>query len=111
MTSFLDKLNLRPGERRLVVFVALAVFVVLNIWLIWPQFGKVTFWENKRLDAEKNLTKFNAEIRRKGEYEQALKKLATLGGIVAPDEQAIALQRDVLSYAALTGVGIDSSSN
>jgi len=28
MNSYLDKLNLRPGERRLVVFVALAVFIV-----------------------------------------------------------------------------------
>src|SRR6185436_14787151 len=81
-----------------------------NIWLVWPQFGKVTFWENKRDTAEKNLNKFNSEIQRRSVYEQGLKKLSALGGVVAPDEQAISLYKDVLSYAALTGVGIDSSS-
>ena len=35
MSSFFDKLNLRPSERRLVVLVGIAVFVVLDV-VIWP---------------------------------------------------------------------------
>jgi hypothetical protein len=110
MTSLLDKLNLRPGERRLVVFGALAVFVVLNIWLVWPQFGKVSFWNNKRATAQQTLEKYNKEIRLKETYEKERAKLERLGGQVPVDEQAIQLQKDVLSYAALTGVAIESSS-
>jgi hypothetical protein len=110
MTAFLDKLNLRPGERRLVVFGALAVFIVLNIWLVWPQFGKVSFWQNRRQASEQKLNQFNKEISRKAEYEKVLGNLTRLGGQVPTEEQAIQMQKDVLSYAALTGVAVESSS-
>lgn len=111
MTAFLDNLNLRPNERRLVVFVALAVFVVLNIWLVWPQFGQVSVWDNRRSDAEKKVSQFQTEIARKSFYEKTLSALQVLGGQIPADEQAIQLQKDVLSYAALTGVAIINSSS
>ena len=38
MNSYLDKLNLRPQERRLLVLVGLIVFVVLNFWFVRPHF-------------------------------------------------------------------------
>ena len=110
MTAFLDKLNLRPGERRIVVFGALAVFIVLNIWLVWPQFGKVSFWQNRRQGAEQKLNQFNKEISRKAEYEKTLANLQRMGGQVSSEEQALQMQKDVLSYAALTHVAVESSS-
>ena len=36
--SIFDKLNLRPQERRLVVIVGLIIFVLLNMWFVWPYF-------------------------------------------------------------------------
>ena len=39
MNSFLDRLNLRPQERRLVVGVLVIVFVVVNLWFVWPHAG------------------------------------------------------------------------
>ena len=44
MTSPLDRLNLRPFEKRLVVVVAVVVFLVINAWIVFPHFsdlGKV----------------------------------------------------------------------
>lgn len=110
MTSILDKLNLRTGERRLVVFVALAVFVALNLVFVRPQFGMVTFWNNRKDTAEKKLSNFQGEIARRPVYDKTLKSLEVLGGQIPADEQALQLQRDVISLAALTGVSIDSSS-
>ena len=38
MTQFLDQLNLRPNERRVVVVVGLVLFIMLNLWLVRPRF-------------------------------------------------------------------------
>ena len=45
-------MNLRPQERRLVVFVGIVFFVVLNIWLVWPHFGD---WTKVSMDRERAL--------------------------------------------------------
>lgn len=37
--SFVEQLNLTPQERRIVVVIAVVVFVVLNILLVLPHFG------------------------------------------------------------------------
>src|SRR5687767_899523 len=110
MTAFLDKLNLRPGERRIVVFGGLAVFIVLNIWLVWPQFGQVSVWKNRRQTATGKLEQYNKEIARKAEYEKIFANLQRLGGQVSSEEQALQMQKDVLSFAALTQVAVESSS-
>ena len=39
MSSIFDKLNLRAGERRLVMGVALVVFLIINYFFVWTKFG------------------------------------------------------------------------
>jgi Tfp pilus assembly protein PilO len=107
MTSFLDKLNLRPGERRLVVIVALVVFVVLNVWLIWPQFGSVRIWQQRRTDALKKLQNFSNEVKNKPGYEKQLRDLESQGAFVGTEEQASTLSRDVANQATLSGVQVN----
>ena len=41
MKSLFDKLDLRPGERRLVVGVGIVVFIVLNLLFVFPNFGEL----------------------------------------------------------------------
>lgn len=108
MTGLLDKLNLRPGERRLVVIVALVVFVVLNIWLVVPEFGKVNYWKNRRDTALGDRKKFEDEVKKKPEYERQLRELELLGGSVGTEEQALALSRDVANQASLSGVQVNN---
>src|SRR5882762_2832823 len=106
MNSFFDKLNLRPGERRLVVIVGIVVFLVLNIWFVWPNFGAYAATQTKIKKAETNLRRFTMEAGRKGEYEKLLKNLETQGVFVGQEDQALQLQRDVGSQAALSGVSV-----
>ena len=42
MTSYLDRLNLRPFEKRLVVGVGAVLFVVLNAWFVVPHFSDLS---------------------------------------------------------------------
>ena len=107
MTSFLAKLNLTPAERRLVMVVAFVVFLVLNFLLIWPQFGELSRTQLKRRDVSSKLVRFQNEVRKKPDYERELKRLEGAGGYVASEEQALALSREVVAQAALSGVHID----
>lgn len=106
MTSFLDKLNLRPQERRLVVIVGIVVFVVLNLLLVWPHFGDLGRQRQRKDDAEKNLRRYKEELGKEAEYKRELDRLQSLGNYVASDQQALDLMREVQAQAAACGVGV-----
>jgi hypothetical protein len=104
MNRLFDKLNLRPGERRLVVLVAGVVFLVLNIWLVWPKFGELGRVQQRREVARKKLADFQAEIQRGQHYTNELKRLADQGAVVAQESQALELQREITQQAILSQV-------
>ncbi len=62
MSGFLDTLNLRPQERRFVVVVAVIVFVVLNLWLVWPHFSDWNRLTGKLGRIRADIEKYNKEI-------------------------------------------------
>lgn len=109
MTSFLDKLNLRPQERRWVVGVALVVFVLLNFLIVWPHFGDLGRAEQGLKDTRALLKKFQDEIDKQSHYTRQLKELQEGGQFIASEEQALRLSQEVANQAALTGVNIPSS--
>ena len=67
MSSFLDKLNLGPQERRLVVVSAAVMFVVLQLWLVWPHFGDLNRIRQQKQSAERTLERYQTELARTGE--------------------------------------------
>ncbi len=102
--KFLDRLNLRPQERRLVVGIFFVLFVVLNVVFIWPRFGD---WEKTTIalhKAEANLAKASNELLQTPTRELKLKELEGAGLFVLPEAQAIALRREVEKHAMQSGV-------
>lgn len=109
MTSLFDKLNLAPAERRLVVIVGIVVFVVLNFWLVIPEFGEWGKNEERIRAAEIKRKMFSDEIAKKTAYEKEIRELQQQsGGEVATEEAALRLSQEVNSQAALSGVTITS---
>jgi hypothetical protein len=108
VTALFDRLNLRPGERRLLVLVALAGFVVMNMIFVWPRFGEL----GRELEAARNARakaeQFRAEAAKAGALEARLRELEDAGSQVASAEQALALQTTVQMQAAQSGVTIMS---
>jgi len=105
MTSFFDKLNLRPQERRLVVISGLVIFVLLNMWFVWPFFGE---WGKVQASIGKNqatLDRYQREIGRKAQYEQRQQELESTGSEMLSND--VDLQRIVTSQAAGAGVQIN----
>ena len=100
--SIFDRLNLRPQERRLVVIVGLVIFVLLNMWFVWPYFDD---WGTTKADTERHratLERYNREIANKSRYEARLRELEMTGSEMLPGE--LELQRIVESQAAAAGV-------
>jgi Tfp pilus assembly protein PilO len=110
MTSFLDQLNLTPQERRIVVVIAVVVFGVLNLLLVWPHFSDLAKVRRQLEDTRQKIEDENKVILKDVEpvngYKSQLKKLERQqgGGVV---NQQVQLQRTVSDQAMKTGVTID----
>lgn len=110
MTNPLDKLNLRPFERRLVVGVLLLVFLIVVIW-ICPRPSDWHEAQYRLADARAKLATYQAAIAQKADYEKKIHAFETEGASpVAPDDQANQFLRTVQNQAAVSGVSILSIS-
>jgi hypothetical protein len=107
MSSLFDKLNLRPNERRLVIIVAIVVFILLNVFFVRPYFGELGRLQKRQEDARKMLEAFQDEIRKTSQYEAQLRNLREAGASVASEEQALKLSTTIHNQAALSGVQIN----
>ena len=108
MKSFFDKLT--PAERRLVVVVGIAVFLVINFWFIFPMFGQYGGFEDKRAKTLKQIATYKAEIARKPSYIRQIQELSSLGGEIASEAAALRLVDEVNSHVALSGIGVSGIS-
>jgi hypothetical protein len=112
MSSFLDKLNLRPQERRLVVGAGAVLFVVLQIWLVRPYFkewGQVT---GGLTNSRQALATYRAELAKTNEYYLKLKEFEDQGtGVLAPDQaQPTILMAQVQAQADRSKLNLDNIS-
>lgn len=107
--SAVSKLNLRPQERRLVAFVAIVLFVVLNIWLVWPHFGDWGKYKMKQLRAKRDYDKFRAEIAKVPGYRVRLTELESAGSSVVLEEQDLDFARHVDNQARLNRLTVIQS--
>lgn len=85
MNAFFDSLNLRPGERRLIVIVAVVTFVVLNAVFVWPHSEKWKASLAELDDAKSQLADYQATA---SELDSTSRKLSTVesGGATLIDE-------------------------
>ena len=88
MSSFLDKLNLRPQERRLVVMAAAVLFAVLQFWLVWPHFKDRAGIKAGVDAAQRTLKSYQTEIARTNDYLLKLKELERQGQSILAEERA-----------------------
>jgi hypothetical protein len=87
MTSYLDRLNLRPFEKRLVVGVSAVLFVVLNAWFVVPHFSDLSQARERRLEALKKLERWQVEMDQKTKYEAGINKFRQEGLEVPAEDQ------------------------
>jgi Tfp pilus assembly protein PilO len=98
------KLALRPQERRLIAFVLIVVFVVLNIWLVWPHFSDWGQIQMRRERAQRTLRTYQSEQGKIKAYQVKLRELESAGSTVIPEEQELDLVRFVDTQARMNGL-------
>jgi hypothetical protein len=108
MTSYLDKLNLRPFEKRLVVGVAAILFVVFNAWFVFPHFSDLSDTRAHRAEALKKLEKWQAECAQSTKYKTAIAGIIGQSKDVPPEDQQYQFSSAIQMQQAQSGVNITS---
>ena len=106
MTSYLDRLNLRPFEKRLVVGVGAVLFVVLNAWFVVPHFSDLGQAKKRRADALEQMKRWQVEIDQKTKYDAGISKFVKEGQEVQAEDQVNQFARAIQEQQARSGVGI-----
>lgn len=106
MIGYLDRLNLRPFEKRLVVVVGVVLFVVLNLVFVVPHFSDLSDAQKRRNDANEKLNKWQVEIDQVRKYKEGIKKFVSEGQDVPPEDQVNQFARAIQNQQATSGVGI-----
>ena len=114
MNSWVDSLNLRPQEKRAIVAIAVVVFVVLNLVLVFPHFKDYTQIDRQLKDARAAIATNSAVIARDTNATDGLQvQLAKLekqpDGVVALNKE-IQLMQTVTDQARANGVFITTVS-
>lgn len=105
MNDWLNRLNLQPQERRLVLGGLVIVALVLNYWLIWPYFSEWSKLSADLAKTEARKTVYLGEIGKKGVYERQLKELEKSGaGGVMEEEQANRMMSTIYTQAAVHNI-------
>lgn len=111
MSNPLDRLNLRPFEKRLVVVVAVVFFLVLNAWLVVPHFSDLSQVKRQRAEALDKIKRWQVEINQEPVYKRQVKELESEGGQAVPTEdQQNQFSRAIQMQQAQSGVNITSTS-
>ncbi len=113
MSAALDSLNLRPQEKRIIVIIAVVVFVVLNFVLVVPRFKEYGKIQKDLATTRQTIKNDNAFIEKDtnagGIRDQVNKLQQQPDGAVSPKE--IQLEQTVDAVARACGVFIVSRRN
>jgi hypothetical protein len=111
MNSFLDQFNLSAQERRVVVVIAVVVFVILNLLLVWPHFSDLSRVRQQLDDTRRKMQDWNKaillDVNPTNGYKVQLQKLERQQGGAIMSQQ-IQLQTTIYRQASRSGVNVDN---
>jgi hypothetical protein len=100
MKNLVQRLNLRSQELRLVVFVGVLVFVLLNMWMVWPHFKDWNRYQAELEKARRALASYRSEIALMPQHTQKLQTLEGQGTSILEEEQAARLISTIYAQAS-----------
>ena len=102
MKEFFSRLN--PTERRFVVGVIVAFFLVANLVWVWPHFGDWSETKTRMGAASDHLAQFQGGTNKIPALQKEIEKYQKQGVVVPGSEQAVQFVRLIQSQAARSGV-------
>jgi type II secretory pathway component PulM len=104
MTRLLNRFNLQPQERRIVVAGAAVLFILLNVWLVRPHFGELGRVQASLSDARATLAKYRTELARTNGYADQLLELERQGSGLLEEDKDTLLTSTIQIQARQTGL-------
>lgn len=102
--------GLRSIERRMVIGIGVLLFIVINIFWVWPRFSDWSTTQKRISDAREKLARFQAAVDASPKIKKAIAEMERSGGGVMLEDQANNFARAVSSQAAQSGVSITGTS-
>jgi Tfp pilus assembly protein PilO len=102
--------QLRPLERRLVVGVAVVLFIVLNWAFVWPHFSDWSNYRGRLDNANIKLKNYRAAVAQMPELQKQIKKFESEGGFVELADQGVNFIRNIQTQSAQSGVVLQNTS-
>lgn len=106
MTTWFDRLNLQPAERRMVLGAMVVMTLLLSYWFVWPKWDEYQKIERGLEETSRLRARYLAETTKTNGYARRLVELQTTGAQLAGDDAANRLQADINREAADAGVQI-----
>ena len=100
--------QLRPGERRLVIGVAVVLVIVLNWVFVWPHFSDWSQLTQRFEDGQRKLKLYQTAITQEPELKKQVSAYESEGEYVAQEDQVINFMRTIQTQAAASGFGIEN---
>jgi Tfp pilus assembly protein PilO len=108
MRQYFDQL--RPMERRLVIGVAVIVFLVINWWQVWPHFSDWNDYSQRFDTARAKLALYQTAVAQIPKLQADVNAFENAGDVVALEDQSINLMRTIQGQASASGFGIQNFS-
>jgi hypothetical protein len=102
--------QLSPGERRFVVAVAVVLFLVVNIFWVWPHFSDFGDLRDRGQAADVKLANYQGVIQKADLLAPELRKMESGGASVPAEDQTTEFFRTVQAQAMRSGVQFIGSS-
>ena len=108
MNEYLARLN--SAERRFLVAVVVLLFLVFNIFWVWPHFSDWGDLQRRLTSARAKLASYEAVIQQRAAIESELRKLQGEGLAVPPEDQTTEFFRTIQTQALQNGVNFIGNS-
>ena len=96
--------RLTPGERRFVVGVAVVLFVVINLFWVWPHFSDFGDLRSRGQTADVKLGSYQGVMQQADRLRPELAKLEGEGAVVPAEDQSVEFFRTIQAQAMRSGV-------
>jgi hypothetical protein len=107
MSTLGEKLNLRPQEKRLLAFIGTVLFVMFQVWFVFPRFKDWRTAQNKAEELRRRMNMYKAEIGRIPEYEAKLRSIQPDDAPEIPKgDQTVDFRRRVESMAQSGNISV-----
>lgn len=97
--SILDQLNMSPQEKRVVVGGSVLLFLVLNLWFVWPHYGELGETRDRLQHAETTLTRYQLEVAQLPTRQEQLNQFEKQGALVLAEEQFNTVINEIVRLA------------